>query len=75
MTVREKIEETISSADKDMVKGSVKAIFGGLVMAAGLKMFGDGIQKAERNVTLVDVFKGTRDAFDSETLDKTWKED
>ena len=73
MTVREKIEETISSANKDVFKGCVKTMLGGFVMAAGLKMFGDGIQKAERNATLVDVFKGTRYAFDSETLDKTWK--
>lgn len=75
MTVREKIEEMISSATKDVIKGSVKTIFGGLVMTAGLKMFGDGIQKAERNATLINVVKGTRDAFDSETLDKTWKGD
>lgn len=75
MTVREKIEEMISSADKDMIKGSVKAIFGGLVMAAGMKMFGDGIAKAERNATIRDVFEVTKDAIDSETLDKTWKRD
>lgn len=75
MTVREKIEEMISSADKDMIKGGVKAIFGGLVMAAGLKMFGDGIQKAERNATIMNVFEVTKDAFDSETLDKTWNGD
>lgn len=75
MTVREKIEEMISSADKDMIKGSVKTIFGGLVMAAGLKMFGDGIQKAERNATLINVVKGTKDAFDEDTLNKPWKGD
>lgn len=75
MTVKEKIEEMISSTDKDMVKGCVKTIFGGLVMAAGLKMFGDGIQKAERNATMMDVLEGIKDRSDSETLDKTWKED
>lgn len=73
MTVREKLEETISSADKDMIKGSVKAIFGGLVIAAGLKLFGDGITNAERNATMIDVFKATKDAFDEDTLNKTWK--
>ena len=74
MTVREKIEEMISSADKDMIKGSVKTIFGGLVMAAGLKMFGDGIQKAEKNATMINIFKGMKDGFDDEDLNKNWKD-
>lgn len=74
MTVREKIEEMISSADKDMVKGSVKAIFGSLVMAAGLKIFSDGIQKAERNATVMNVFDVTKDTFDEDTLNKEWKD-
>lgn len=75
MTVREKIEGMITSANNDKFNGCVKTMLGGLVMAAGLKMFGDGIQKAERNATLIDVVKGMKDAFDNETLDKTWKED
>lgn len=75
MTVREKIEEMISSANNDKFKGCVKTMLGGLVMAAGLKMFGDGIAKAERNATLVDVVKGTKDAFDEDTLNKPWKGD
>lgn len=75
MTVREKLEEMISSANKDMIKGSVKTMLGGLVMAAGLKMFGDGIQKAERNATLVDIVKGTKDAFGEDTLNKPWNGD
>lgn len=74
MTVREKIEEMVSSADKDMVKGSVKAIFGSLVMAAGLKIFSDGIQKAERNATVMNVFDVTKDTFDEDTLNKEWKD-
>lgn len=74
MTVREKIEEMISSADKDMIKGCVKTIFGGLVMAAGLRMFGDGVQKAERNATMINIFKGMKDGFDDEDLDKNWKD-
>lgn len=75
MTVKEKIEEMISSANKDVFKGSMKTILGGLTMAAGLKMFGDGIQKAERNATLIDVVKVTKDAFDEDTLNKPWKGD
>lgn len=75
MTVKEKIEEMISSANKDMFKGSMKIILGDLTMAAGLKMFGDGIQKAERNATLIDVVKVMKDAFDEDTLNKPWKGD
>lgn len=74
MTVREKIEEMISSADKDVVKGSVKAIFGSLVMAAGLKMFSDGITKAEHNATMSNVFEGIKDGFDDNDLNKNWKD-
>lgn len=75
MTVGEKLEEMISSANKDMIKGSVKAMFGGLVIAAGLKLFGDGLTNAERNATMSDVFKVSKDAFDEDTLNKPWKGD
>lgn len=75
MTVREKLEEMISSANKDTFKGGVKIILGGLTMAAGLKMFGDGVQKAERNATMMNVFEATKDAFDEDTLNKPWNGD
>ena len=75
MTVKEKIEEMISSANKDVFKGSMKIILGGLTMAAGLKMFGDGIQKAERNATMMNVFEATKDVFDEDTLNKPWTGD
>lgn len=75
MTVKEKIEEMISSANTDVFKGCMKTMLGGLVMAAGLKMFGDGIQKAERNATLMNVVEATKDAFDEDTLNKPWKGD
>ena len=75
MTVGEKLEEMISSANKDMLKGCMKTMLGGLVMAAGLKMFGDGIQKAERNATEIDIVKAIGDGFDDKILDKPWKGD
>lgn len=69
MTVREKIEGMITSANNDKFKGCVKTMLGGLVMAAGLKIFSDGIQKAERNATVMNVFDVTKD-----TLNKEWKD-
>ena len=74
MTVREKIEEMISSANNDTFKGGIKAIFGSLVMAAGLKIFSDGITKAERNATMSNVFEGIKDGFDDDDLNKNWKD-
>ena len=74
MTVREKLEAVISSADKDKLKGCTKMMFGSLAMCVGLKMFGEGVAKAERNSIVGLIARETKESLEEETLNKTWED-